>query len=279
MISPARAAVLSGIAGGLILACSAFDAEDDASSTPPQGTDAAAADGGAVDGAMNDAAASDAAAPDAALPARGCSVPHTFCDDFDKGTLGATWTAQSFGADGNLTLDTSNVRSAPNALLATLGTFSTDGGAPVDQYIEKTFEAFSSFSCTWQMLVEQHPNVGEPDYIEMNVKSARAGLDETFIEVYGNATGTHLSLFQDPAGSSKFATSGALPLNTWLDASLSIEALGAVKVVIGTRTLVATLDMPPTPNASSGLRLGLHFAGESDGARVRYDDFACDAVP
>jgi hypothetical protein len=247
-------------------ACGAFGQDSSTATAPEPVTDASV---------PLDAGGADATPADGGATSRGCATPHTFCDDFDQGGVGDKWQSSVFGSYGSLALDATKAVSMPNALLATLTTFSTPGSL-VGQYVQTELGPFTQLTCTWQMLVEKLPSAGLPDFIDVNVGSATPTISETSFVLSGDTNETRLSVFQQPGNFQKYPKSAALPVNTWLAASVVMTPAGGIRVQVGELNLSDTLPLPPFPNAKVRIRLGLSNVAESDGARVRYDDFACD---
>ena len=83
-------------------------------------TDAREAPGGTADVVVGESASEDAGPADALADtwATPCVVAHGFCDDFDKGTLGATWDMVD-QSPATLSLDDAASVSAPQSLLVT----------------------------------------------------------------------------------------------------------------------------------------------------------------
>lgn len=103
---PTTAAVATLVAASFAR-CALFPATDEL-----MGRDAGSSDAHVVDGP-------EAAPPGDARPSRYCeqlSPKPKFCDDFDDVALGA-WTATETNAGGTVTRDSTNARSAPNALV------------------------------------------------------------------------------------------------------------------------------------------------------------------
>jgi hypothetical protein len=91
-----------------------------------------------------------------------CTAKHTFCDDFDKGTLGATWDYTNNGGGGTLSQTTSSV-TAPYALQAQV----PGGGGHPYAMLQKYFPASAHvhFECDI-MIVGSQSSQMEIDYFD-----------------------------------------------------------------------------------------------------------------
>lgn len=141
-------------------------------------------DGGVAEGAVSDAggdAVGDAAldsmtmtdAPlDGSLP---CGVPHTFCDDFDDGGLGARWDMQRT-VQGSLALDTTVSVSPSRSMLVTANPGDASGES-YDIALYKNFSgSFSSIHCELDVMTDSAAAPQTAAAFSINV-SASAGSD------------------------------------------------------------------------------------------------------
>jgi hypothetical protein len=109
--------------------------------------------------AANDAPPSDAGSDVKTSP---CAAKHTFCDDFDKGTLGATWDYTNNGGGGTLS-QTTNAVTPPYALQAIV----PGGGGHPYAMLQKYLAASPHvhFECDL-MIVGSQSNDMEIDYFD-----------------------------------------------------------------------------------------------------------------
>lgn len=157
MRAVSRALALALPAG--LVACSLLYGVDGLSGGASPEGDGAPGDGFGPDGIMQEAGNLDSTTlPDADAAASldgssACATPHTFCDDFDDGGLGARWDLQR-NTQGSLALDTTTSVS-PARSLRVVADPSDASGADYDIVLRKTFSgAFSGIHCEVDVLTD-----------------------------------------------------------------------------------------------------------------------------
>lgn len=223
-------------------------------------------DGGAVDvGRDSPIDAGDASTCDA-----------TFCDDFDRGPLGATWT-EVHGVDaGFLTLG-APAASPPNALLVTL----PDGGAGKrEAMLIKDLPKGSSLRCSFSVLGEALPAAnGAGDALIFYYGGSGAFVDT---EVLMSMSKAGITVRQDvgrPDGGCDcpgFETA-LLPFATGIFTRLAMEIdFSTVRAFVNDVEVAshAIVGAGPSP-----VRVSFGMDRPSTATRVRFDDFTCVVKP
>jgi hypothetical protein len=151
-------ALALGLPAGLV-GCSLLYGVDGLSDGSHPEADGAPGDGFGEDAVNQDARSLDSATlPDADAVAlldgsSACATPHTFCDDFDDGGLGARWDLQR-NVQGSLGLDTT-VFVSPSRSLRVVADPSDASGPAYDVVLRKNFSgAFSGIHCEFDVMTD-----------------------------------------------------------------------------------------------------------------------------
>lgn len=231
-----------------------------------------------ADAASTDVTADGGAAPDAAVA--DCSK-HLFCADFDDGPDPTTgWTATVVNGGGSIALETSQVRSPPNAFASRMAPGSDYAAAALGNgwpftarsahlahfLLLEQIDLASDILCVWSFGVG---NVeGANSLVRAYVTPDSAQLNEEYTDEKGAR--------QSQSAKQPFRW----PVNRWL----GVQG----KVDVTTRT--ATLEVEGAPvvrlslagrwiEAGTFLKLGIFYSRGLSGQRVIYDDVIFDAAP
>lgn len=208
--------------------------------------------------ATNDTAL-DAPASDAGLDVKKspCAQQHTFCDDFDDGSLGATWD-KSDNSGGTLS-QTTNAVSPPYAFQAQV----SGSGHPY-ALLEKYLPASQHvhYECDMIILGAQSTNF-EVDYFDFafapagytygNFNMERLG-DAGDIEQISKANGADAEAYHDDTITEAFTT--------WKHLVIDIDfTKGTFTAAVDGATIDAMTMTPPFAAANSTLSVGVTYTG------------------
>lgn len=201
-----------------------------------------------------------------------------FCDDFDQGPLGATWSAVAT-LDGTLTLETGGL-STPNFVRMDL---LAPKGASRHAYLEKTFTlAPTRAVCSFAVRVPSRPATGDFQLLEIRDSATHL----VYVKVYVN--GTELgeeATGADGGNADRFihltTANGGIPDATWTTTTLDVD-YGAKTVnlsvtPLGGKTATTSLgNLLVAPNAKSVV-VSLGDTGDSDNPlfTAHLDDLRC----
>jgi len=247
-------ASLTGLAGGV-------DGGDGAPSADASGEMASGGDDQA-DGGVD--APGDAPACD----------PPSFCDDFDHGPLGATWSGFNTSADGVLALESTNVRSPPYALSVTLNE-PADASVGRQAMLNKSFPQARAVSCSVALYLEQ---TGAETATVMSIF-----VDNPFwsgyqfnVLILADRTSQLVEWgdFADGSAGPYVYVSGApIPLQQWVHAVVTIDYSGSASLYVNGSPFVKLQTYPQTPKSET-FYLGLG-AGGSGAWSAFFDDVVC----
>jgi hypothetical protein len=227
---------------------------------------AAPNEAGAVDAAD---ASDDAASPSDA--ARTCDA--TFCDDFDDGPLGATWTKTNLAGGGTLDLATP-AQSLPNALRARFYGVSS----PDDRYamLEKDLGMGKAVRCDFAMQVTKRPNKDIDDVFRIRTRGP--GLNDYLLWfVVSTAGGALADDIAYPDGGcacpQRYDAFPNLPQGTWVHVTVETDFSRATVKIDG-QTVVDDTFGPLVPTEPIVVGLGGRAFSSITGD-VLFDDFSC----
>lgn len=256
-------------------ACSLVVSLDDLGSPDGAASDASTAD--AVDGMESNDGSADVVAPppDASSP---CGVTHTFCEDFNAGTLPEHFDSVVDVA-GTVSFNTSTFVSPSRSMQGT--TQATSGqGIGAGAYLTKTFNTQSSqYTLSFWFLVDSSCFSGDPDPIKIGeLQFAPAGV-YTLTFVHGvNALG-----FTETTADAAVTISAQDALDAWhhLTAVVSMGPTGAGNIEVDDAGQYFGPLGTPAPANITDLELvvgplTLNVAGSSNGCIVEIDDVTLD---
>jgi hypothetical protein len=227
------------------------------------GPDAMAADATKdvkLDVVTNDVAA-DAPPPIDASPdvnKSPCAQQHTFCDDFDKGTLGATWDNVDNGSGGTLS-QTTNAVSPPYAFQAQVPSGPGQPYAMLQKYLAAS--AKIHFECDLTILGTQTANF-EIDYFDFSFKPSGY--------VYGNfnlerlnvgGTSEQISKTTADAGDVYHDDNISEQLTSWKHLVVDIDfTKSTFTMTVDGATVDAMSMTPPLASAPGTLAVGVTYS-------------------
>jgi hypothetical protein len=214
-----------------------------------------------------------------------CVAPHTFCDDFDQGALGARWSSETSDA-GYLSLDPSTWVSPPNSLLAFVGPNRQANITVVG--LSKIFAGSARGAhCEWDLMVDALSSTEEVEVFNFAIASAtgdfagynlsvhlRSDLTK-FIEFFGPGDGGA------PGGSVHELAS--LPTRTWSHVVVDLSfpggstSAGSAAISLNFAPPTQLPLTPPLANLSQTLAMGV--SGAYSGTQVwtvHDDNVFCD---
>lgn len=205
------------------------------------------------------------------------SCEATFCDDFDFGPLGATWT-DSRGLDaGRLSLGAPAI-SPPNAFVATLP---EDAGDGTESFLIKDLPKGSTLVCGVSIFVDVVPVTAKFVDILSFLHSGSGGFVDADLKVGLNQDGVTLreDVTQLDGGCScpAFMTTAA-PVPLGLFFRLELETDFSVARLSINGAVVASNAVASDPPTAVRVSLGIHGYGNV-GAQLRFDDFSCTVGP
>ena len=239
----------------------------DAGPTPEATTDAEEGDAFTADARAEEAGAVDASPADAGFS---CDAEvHDFCDDFDHGALGATWSSAT-NTGGTLALDPLAL-SPPWSLLVAV----QDGGGPEDLLLHKSFAATAGIHCAFDIRVDAYDSYTDVFHVDFGQASGsyfvRFIMGGTVVNEYGTL----------PDGGVRVRNNwptGQPAIGVWtrvdLDLRFSGQAGTAVLAYDGKQVLSVNLS-PPTDIVSNKIQLGA-WSSAATKWRAHFDNFACD---
>ncbi len=238
----------------------------------------------AADGASGDSSSLDGAAgPDAVACASGA---HRFCDDFDQGNLGDSWTTKT-GDPAVIDLSDAQALSPPRSLEAQLGNFDSDGGPPDDGHLEKQLDgALDRIVCSIHVFVDTLPSQGEPELIHVDILPTTAAPFTSvgaIVSVTDQLTRLSYSEHYADGGIGSVVSSTGPPFHaqTWQVLTVDVNAkTGALAASVDGKPIASSqLPTAPAANAGATFSIGLMAAYKSNGVHVYIDDASCDTTP
>lgn len=202
----------------------------------------------------------------------------TFCDDFDDGALGATWTSTTLTKSGVLELG-ATAHSAPNALRARFETSTPQGDR--DAFLEKDLGRGTRLRCDFFVFVEVPP---ESDFVDIvRVRTTAAGVADYNllfgVSPVGGATFRE-DLFLTDGGCGcprKEASPPAVPLSRWVAVTLETDFATASLSYDG-RVVAAGPFAGFTPSSNVFVAIGTR-AYKQQPSVVLFDDVSCSLAP
>lgn len=227
---------------------------------------------GGADAALD--ARSDVALDAPAHDAGTCDA--TFCDDFDDGAIGATWTQVLRLDSGWLSLGPPAV-SPPNALVIAL----PDGGAAQGASLVKDFPKASAITCSFSMLGEVLPSTANAggDVLSFHYAGSGSVVDT---DVLLSASSTGLSLredvgFADGGCACPGFAVGPAPIANGLFTRVEMKIDFATAHVFVNDTEVLTHAV--TGSGAAAVRVSFGVDRPDQPMRARFDDFRCTVTP
>jgi len=234
---------------------------------PLSGADAGGNDGAPSDVVTNDVATdaqldatNDAPPSDAGLDVKAspCATQHTFCDDFDDGSLGATWDNID-NSGGTLSQTTSSV-SAPYAFQAQV----PGGGGHPYAVLQKYFPASQHvhFECDLMIVGSQTTNF-EIDYFDWAFKPTGYTYGNFNLERFnGGGTVEEIATPNGADASAYHDENIAEQLTSWKHLVVDIDYTKATFTMSVDGATVDAMSMtPPLASAQATLAVGVTYTG------------------
>lgn len=215
-------------------------------------------------------AAVDVAAKDVADAGPSCEA--TFCDDFDKGQLGATWSFETAQANVQLSLDAPAV-SAPNAFHVVYG---GDAGKKSGM-LRKDFSSASSITC--EVDLQFAPNTTS-DLLTIQFGGPNNDDNTVWLDMFNGDLGLREDSVLADGGCAcpgwNDTVKSAVPTNTWLHVKVAITNFTQLDAYVDGAHVLAQTIIGSGPVASK-VQIGIIESGFA--ADVRFDDFQCTTTP
>jgi hypothetical protein len=224
----------------------------------------------------NDGAPADSAlGPEAGAGLEGGSgCLASFCDDFDHGPLGATWTDSGVTANGSIALVEAGL-SPPFAFQAAY-----EGGVPnTTADIETNIGSRSVINCEVDVRFVSPPPMGEVDYLTFVSIMDNFVLYKVYLAVFNGTWNLgEYGIFTDGGKLDRSKGVPTPPIDTWTH----------VRFVMDTRqkTLSISFDGQPTTtlgaltqyfSTTREVHIGINFASaNAASSSALYDNVACD---
>jgi hypothetical protein len=199
----------------------------------------------------------------------GCAAAgHDFCDDFDNGALGATWT-RFLTQGGTMTLD-------PVALSPPFSLFlaGADAGGYSDLQLFKDFVGTLGIRCSFDLRVDAYDS--NVDLLHVDFKS-KSGAYWVRLVVSGGDLNEYGQL---PDGGTRVQHNYAVnqpSVGAWSRVELNIQLAGdagTVTLTVGGVPVTENLS-PPADITGNTVRLGA-YGVNLDKWRAHFDNFSCD---
>ena len=223
-----------------------------------------------------DANAASDAASDAAHEGGGsaCDRAHLFCDDFDRGTLGASWD-QTNTSGGPLATDDAHYVSAPRALRAQ----SAASATPRSVVLYKNLPGPpGKLHCVFDVLVQKRLG-GSADLFELRLDTDDAGASHYYVYLQVTETGTFVGqeILTPDGGSPQLVPVADLPNGQWRHVSFETDFTSFTFSYQGEPAHTET--MRALGGTKPQMAIGLVFTEGGGPYDFLFDDVACDMTP
>lgn len=227
-----------------------------------------------VDGAAVDAPV-EARPGDAAVVFTCTPGPTHFCDDFDKGTQGASWTSTE-RERGNVTYGPVGL-SPPNALHAAIIPGADNGSA----YLIKTLPGNpTDVHCELDLDIEEVPAEGETDLVDIITKGTAGDSYHVYLARFGESWKIAEYQYAEDGGIIDRVDSLGVPLprGTWFHVVL--ETKGRTATLTANGTTVSLGSLANVPGTSRSIAVGITYVNDSvKNAAVSVDNVDCTFTP
>jgi hypothetical protein len=221
-----------------------------------------------IDGAPTDA--SDAGKPPGDGAPRSCDA--TFCDDFDNGPLGATWTATDTAKGGELTL-VPQAFSPPNALRM----FIPDTSGTRTARLAKAFPTPKRVRCDVELFITKPPVANQNvQVLGFNAPTDAEGFYAVFLKIE-DASGY---LAEEVTGSpDRVLDLPPFPVGSWVHFAMDVDlAASKVELIVGARSTAFTL-VPVALGPTLTVIVGEPSESQGGAFEASFDDFSCNLTP